>query len=138
MPIFAYDAQWDPIQDFFAKCRGALPAGYSGLAAIRLHRTGHPLTLELLGPAPPEDPLYPLLMLKIEDGELTRDWESLEADFDSPFVKDADFHEYRENVMRFYHEEDALETAAQRVLESDDPSEEALRSVIVDRASAPA
>lgn len=136
MPIFAYDAQWDPIKDFFAKCRGGLPPGYTGLAAIRLHRTGHPLTLELLGGAPPERPLYPLLMLKLDNGELTRDWDDLEVEFDSPFVKEADFHDYRADVMKFYHEEDALEQAAQRVIESDDPGEAALSRVIVDRADA--
>jgi hypothetical protein len=137
MPMFTYDAQWDPIRAFFDKCRPRAPSVYSGRIGIRLHRTGHPLTLELFGPELPEEPLPPMLHLQMDRGELTRSWDDLEVAYDVPWAKEEDFHAYRDDVMKFYHEEDALEPAAEAVLESDAPTAEQLARVVVDRRPAP-
>jgi len=136
MPIFTYTPQWDALKNFYERVKAKVPKGYSGLAGIRLHRTGYPLTLELFGGAVPDKPLYPVALFRIEKGEPTVDWEKQATDFDIPWVKDSDHHLYRENVMRFYHAEDILEARAYKIL-NDAPDAELIEKAIVDHTAMP-
>ena len=131
MPINTYLPQWDEMKKFHAKFSPLIPSDYSGWIGIRLHRTGFPLTLEIFGPELPEHPLYPMVLLKCENGELNPDWDQAEMDFDVPWIKEADFHAYRDDVMTFYHAEDHLEPASEEVMNADSPSEELLRKAFV-------
>ena len=134
MPIWTYTGRWDEIRDFYSKLRPLIPADYTGLAAIRLHRTGAPLTFEVFGSELPEESLPPLLLLELQDGELTRDWERIELDYDTPWAREDDFHAYRDEVMAFYHAEDALELTAEAILQADEPEEQLLRKALIDHA----
>lgn len=131
MPMFTYAPQWDTLRTFFDRMRRVLPSGYTGLAGIRLHRTGHPLTLELFGDRLPDKPLYPLALFKMRDGRLVETWDRLENDFDVPWVKSADSHRFRLNVMEFYHAEDLLEPRAEEILKNPVVDEETLRKSLV-------
>lgn len=136
MPIFTYTPQWDALKKFYERVSVKIPKGYSGLAGIRLHRTGYPLTLELFGGALPDKPLYPLAMFRIEKGDPVPDWEKQETDFDVPWVKDSDHHAYRLNVMHYYHVEDILEARAYKIL-NEAPEPELIEKAIVDHAAIP-
>jgi hypothetical protein len=135
MPIFTYTPQWDAIQAFYSKFEKLIPETYEGFIAIRLHRTGNPLTLEFFGPNRPEDVLYPIILLELRNGDLIASWDKIKDAFDVPWTSDQAFHRYRNDVMRFYHAEDLLEPAAEVVLAEKRPSEETLRKAIVDHAA---
>lgn len=134
MPIWTYTPLWDAVRSFYEKFEDLLPPRFTGLAGIRLHRTGNPLTFEIFGRALPEKTLYPLLLLEIENGKLVKGWDKLENDFDIPWVKPEDFHVYRTDVMALYHADDLLEPAAEAILKEARPSEEMLRKALVDHA----
>lgn len=127
MPIFTYTPEWDRVRTFYSKVRRVLPANFTGLAGIRLHRTGNPLSLEILGEEAPDKPLPPMVVIPHKDGKMTRSWSDLEVDFDVPWVREADFHRYRDDVMTFYHAEDLLEPTAEQILQEETPDEELLR-----------
>ena len=135
MPIFTYTPEWEQIRAWYARFERLVPEGYDGLIGIRLHRTGHPLTFEILGETPPDKPYYPVLLLKLKDGKLERDWHAIEVDFDIPWLKQEDFELYRDDVMSFYHTEDALEVDAEKILDSEEPLEELLRQSLVDHSA---
>lgn len=138
MPLFAYTPHWEALKAFFAKFEPLIPAGYSGLVGIRLHRTGNPLTLELLGSELPDVPLYPMVLLELRDGELARSWEAVQDHYEVPWVRQDDFHRYRVDVMSQYHAEDLLEARAEEILKSDKPDEGLLKKALVHRLEAAA
>ena len=86
MPISTYIPQWEPVWKFYAKFESIIPEDYTGLLGIRLHRTGHPLTLEFFGPEIPNKTLYPILVLELRNGDLVRSKEKIETEFDAPWV----------------------------------------------------
>lgn len=134
--MFTYTPNWEAVENFFEKLKSHLPARYSGLAGIRLHRTGNPLRLELFGKTLPEKPLYPLALFEIKEGEPTKDWKEIAVAYDVPWVKEADFHRYRNDVMEFYHAEDLLEPRAEEVLKGAKLEEALLGKVLVNHAEA--
>lgn len=137
MPLFVYKPIWDAARQLFEKMQPVIPSDFTGMVGIRLHRTGNPLTLELLGEGFPEKPLYPMVTLQLENGEMIGDWDTLEADFDVPWPRESDFHRYRDDVMTFYHGEDALEECSEKILSEADPGEELLRAGLVDHTGEP-
>lgn len=138
MPIQTYSPRWDDIADFFEKVSPCLPEGYTGLIAVRLHRTGFPLTIEPLGSEVPDRELYPLALIELRDGEPTRTWEQLETDFEVPWVSERDFHAFRNDVMPFFHAEDHLEPVAEQILREDRPDAALLARAVVGATPAPA
>lgn len=138
MPLQTYTPKWDDIADFFEKVSPCLPEGYSGLIAVRLHRTGFPLCVEVLGSEVPDRPLYPLALIELRDGEPTRTWEQLETDFDVPWVSERDFHAFRNDVMPFFHAEDNLEPVAEEILNTDRPAPELVARAVLGAATAAA
>lgn len=136
MPMFTYAPKWDRIEEFFNRVSEALPENYTGFVGVRLHRTGNPLRLEILGSQIPDRELFPMAVIELKQGEPTRSWRDLEIDFDVPWVTQRDFDGYRNNVMAYYHMEDVLEPAAEKVLAGDPPSREEIRAVIYDHAGA--
>lgn len=138
MPMFTYTPQWEPLGAFVAKMKKLLPAGYTGLAGVRLHRTGYPLTLEPFGASLPDKPLYPMALLQFKGGELEIPLAKVENDFEVPWLRKADFDRFRDDVMTFYMAEDLLEGRAEEILKADAPDEALMRKNFVDHASVPA
>lgn len=137
MPLSVYNPIWDATREFYERMQPVIPNDFTGLVGIRLHRTGNPLTLELLGESLPDKPLYPMVTVEVKDGEMAGDWDALEADFDVPWPRESDFHRYRDDVMTFYHAEDALEECSEKILSEDVADEELLRSALVEHPSEP-
>ncbi len=135
MPIFVYTPDWEVVKAFYEKIKGTLPAGYSGWAGVRLHRTGNPLSLEILGSEIPDVELPPMVAFEVEDGEPKEGWARVETQFDVPWLRPSDFHRYRDDVMSFYHAEDLLEARAEEILESEAPEQELLRKATYDHAN---
>lgn len=134
MPIFTYTPQWDVVQKFYNKIKGMLPAGYSGWAGVRLHRTGNPLALEILGAEVPEKELPPMVVFEVEKGEPKLSWEKLQTEFDVPWQRPSDFHRFRQDVMSFYHAEDLMEARAEEILGAEAPERDLLRKATFDHA----
>jgi hypothetical protein len=134
MPLKVYTPEWDAISAFYGKMKGMLPPNYSGWLGIRMHRTGNPLTLEILGEEIPEKDLPPVVAFEVEKGEPKLSWEKLATEFEVPWVRPSDFHRYRDDVMTFYHAEDLLEPRAVEILQSDAPDRELLRKATIDHA----
>lgn len=134
MPIFVYTPDWEVVRTFYDKIKGMIPENYTGWAGVRLHRTGNPLSLEILGPNVPEKELPPMVWFEVENREPKPGWDKLETDFDVPWVQSSDFHRYRQDVMSFYHAEDLLEPRAEEILEADEPDADLLRKSTFDHA----
>lgn len=132
MPMFTYTPKWETVGVFLKKMKPVLPPGYTGLAAIRLHRTGHPLALEIFPKGIPKKPLYPVVLLEFKNGELVRDLAKLEEAFDVPWTKIEDYNRFRDDVMWFYMAEDILEPRAEEIIKSENPDETLLRKNFVD------
>lgn len=134
MPLKVYSPDWDAVKAFYDKIKVMLPPGYTGWAGIRLHRTGNPLALEILGEEIPGKDLPPMAAFEVVKGEPKQSWERIATQFDVPWVRPSDFHRYREDVMTFYHAEDLLEARAEEILKSDAPERELLRKATFDHA----
>jgi hypothetical protein len=134
MPLKVYTPDWDAIRAFYSKIRTMLPPDYTGWVGVRLHRTGNPLALEILGPEIPEKDLPPMAAFEVVKGEPKLPWEKLATEFEVPWVRPSDFHRYRGDVMTFYHAEDLLEARAEEILKSEAPDRELLRKATFDHA----
>lgn len=135
MPMFTYTPNWEAVRNFFGKMERFIPTGYTGFAAIRLHRTGNPLGLEILGPELPERTLYPLILLEFKSGKMVMDWPRLQDQHEVPWARPSDFHAFRVDVMSAYHAEDLLEANAEEILKTGSPSEEMLKKSLIDGAA---
>ncbi len=136
MPQNVYDPQWDVIKKFYDRMSPVLPADYTGLLGIRLHRTGNPVRLALFGSALPDGPLFPVALIELSNGERVEDWDTLETEFSVPWVNEDDFLRYCKDVMAYYQEEDKLEPLALEILADEPPEEEVLKQAIVVGAGA--
>lgn len=131
MPIVTYSPHWEAVKDFYGKLSSLLPSRYTGLVGIRLHRTGHPLQLALMGSELPDSPLFPMVLFELENGQLALDWDALATNFRVPWVSEDDFFRYSKNVMAFYQEEDKLEPVAEEILAAEAPEEDLLKQAII-------
>lgn len=135
MPLKVYEPDWDVVRKFYDRMKGMLPPGYKGWAGVRLHRTGNPLTLEILGEKIPETDLPPMVWFEVAGGEPKDSWDRLATQHEVPWVRPSDFHRYRDDVMTFYHAEDLLEARAEEILTAEEtPGKETLRKATFDHA----
>lgn len=134
MPIFVYTPDWEVVRKFYDRIKPMLPSGYGGWAGVRLHRTGNPLALEILGDEIPDKELPPMVAFEVEKGEPKAGWDKIKTEFDVPWVRASDFHRYREDVMSFYHAEDLLEARAEDILKAESPEKDLLRKATFDHA----
>lgn len=134
MPMRTYDPNWDAIKTWWRRFQPMLPAGYTGLVGVRLHRVGYPLTFEVFGAALPDKPLYPMLVLEVKNGALLKTWDAIELAFDVPWVSQRDYDALRIDTMSFYHAEDLIEPRAEAILSGEATDEDTLRKSIVDHA----
>ncbi|MBI1785817.1 hypothetical protein HYR69_11790 [Candidatus Sumerlaeota bacterium] len=134
MPMFTYTPKWDRVRAFYEKFRPYLPPEYTGLLGIRLHRTGFPLSVELFGKSLPDKPLFPMVLLELNGGKITRSWGDIEEKFDVPWARESDHHAMRDDIMKFYHAEDLLEARAEQILLSDPPDEALIKKSLFDHA----
>lgn len=132
MPMITYSPAWDAIKTWYERFEDLIPENYAGLIGIRLHRTGQPLSFEFMGKALPDEPVYPMLVLKMSDGELSEDWDKIQDHFAVPWPRESDFHHHRDEVMRMYHSEDLLEPAAEAILENERPDRDLLKAALID------
>lgn len=136
MPMFTYTPAWDAIKTWYERFEGLIPENYTGLIGIRLHRTGQPLSFEFMGKTLPDEPVYPMLVIKMSGGELSEDWDKIQDRFDVPWPRESDFHYHRDEVMRMYHAEDLLEPAAEAILENERPNQDLLKAALIDQGDA--
>lgn len=135
MPIFVYTPDFEVVRNFYDKIKVMLPKDYKGWVGVRLHRTGNPLALEVLGEEIPDKELPPMVWFEVDaDHDPKVGWDKVETDFDVPWIRPSDFHRYRDDVMTFYHAEDLLEPRAEDIIESDEPDKELLRKATFDHA----
>ncbi len=133
MPMWTYDPNWDAIREFFAKFESLIPEGYSGRLGIRMHRTGHPISLEMFGSDFPASPLAPMVVLELVDGEVSPGWDSLIEKYEVPWAREDDFHHFRDRVMEHYHFEDLAESTAEAIAAEATPGADLLTKAFFDR-----
>ncbi len=134
MPMFTYTPRWEEVRAFFEKFESLIPKDYSGLAAIRLHRTGYPISVELYGKSLPEAAIPPVVLFELKNGEPTRSWDEIQDKYDVPWARESDHHQFRSAIMDPYHAEDILEARAEEILKSSPPDPALLRKSLFDHA----